>query len=1024
MKTAVSIKSSLLEAFFLLCLFFLAGSESHAGAYEQNRKLGRGVNIIGYDRIWASFDERRFKEAHFQLIKEAGFDSVRINVHAFRHMDKDHDYALSDHFYQVLDWAVSHALKNGLAVIIDMHEFNAMGDDPEGTKEMLFSFWRQVASHYKDAPSEVMFEILNEPCRGVTPELWNAYMHKSLAIIRQSNPTRTVVIGPASWNSVNSLDTLDLPADDRNIIATVHYYSPFNFTHQGASWSQHKDETGVKWSGSDEEKQAIVDDLSKAQAWAQKHDRPLFLGEFGVFDKAEMASRVRYLEYLTQTVESLGWSWAYWQFDKDFVLYDIDKGAWNEPVKNAILPQGPVDAVPYYTTRGRDIIDSQTGQPVVLKGFGIGGWLLPEGYMWGIRKLDRPRHFEAAIEELIGKEDAQKFWKVYHDNYTTEQDFKAMKQMGVDTIRIPLLASKLLPRDGQPSKPPYQYSADGFRYLDKVVAWGETYKLGIIWDMHGAPGGQNAENISDSDGVARLWTEKEIYWPRSLELWKRIAKRYADKRCIVGYDLLNEPLLARYDGIDVTLLREHYVELTKAIRKIDADGIIFVEGDEWAQDFKTLEPLDWDDHLVVAFHSYPPTAKAEEMKHLEALRQTYNVPLWHGETGEQGPPYDHNRKSTKYLNANNIGWNWWTHKKFERATQPWLVVRTEGFDKLLAYWNGQGPKPSKADAKKWLFEQAEQIKTENCLFLPEMVDSLEGLDVENYLSHLGELAPKVLRGPEDAETEVNDSTNMVVYASGHPLNYRWSKDGKEIPGAKSSRLRIVQPGLDDDGSVYRVKVYNDLGEALSDEAQLTVKPFSGPSIVSVKTKPVIDGQADDPWKGGKANAITKKVYGKKVSADDVSGAFSMMWDDENLYILLTVTDDAKVHTGEWGHNNDSVEIYIDLGNQKLDSYGKTDYQIRCEWSKEGISVPIGRQLYDVTVAQADFDDGYAMEFAIPWRNLGGEVGEGDFIGIDVHINDNDKHSRETKLAWYASRDNSYRSPMLFGTAKLVLGNKE
>ena len=74
---------------------------------------------------------------------------------------------------------------------------------------------------------------------------------------------------------------------------------------------------------------------------------------------------------------------------------------------------------------------------------------------------------------------------------------------------IPLLASKLLPRDGQPSKPPYQYSADGFRYLDKVVAWGERYKLGIIWDMHGAPGGQNAENISDSDGVARLWTEKQ-----------------------------------------------------------------------------------------------------------------------------------------------------------------------------------------------------------------------------------------------------------------------------------------------------------------------------------------------------------------------------------------------------------------------------------------------------------------------------------------------------------------------------------
>ena len=160
MKTAVSIKSSILEAFLILCLFFLAGYESHAGAYEQNRKLGRGVNIIGYDRIWASFDERRFKEEHFQLIKEAGFDSVRINVHAFRHMDEDNNYALSDHFYKVLDWAVSNALKNGLAVIIDIHEFNAMGDDPEGTKEMLFSFWRQVAPHYKGAWNEPVCSIL------------------------------------------------------------------------------------------------------------------------------------------------------------------------------------------------------------------------------------------------------------------------------------------------------------------------------------------------------------------------------------------------------------------------------------------------------------------------------------------------------------------------------------------------------------------------------------------------------------------------------------------------------------------------------------------------------------------------------------------------------------------------------------------------------------------------------------------------------------------------------------------------
>ena len=299
-----------------------------------------------------------------------------------------------------------------------------------------------------------------------------------------------------------------------------------------------------------------------------------------------------------------------------------------------------------------------------------------------------------------------------------------------------------------------------------------------------------------------------------------------------------------------------------------------------------------------------------------------------------------------------------------------------------------------------------------------MVSSMAGLDVENYLSKRGELAPKILRGPKDVETEVSDSTSMVVYASGHPLNYQWYKDGKEIAGANSSRLRIEKPGLDDDGSVYNVKVYNGLGESTSGGGSLSVKPFSGPSIIDVKAKPEIDGQMDSDWTMAEANEIAKVVRGEREGDNDISGRFMVMWDDENLYVLIRVVDDVKIHTGEWGHNNDGVEIYIDLGNKKLDSYGQTDFQIRCEWSQDMVGVPIGKQLYGVEVAQADVDDGYLMEFAIPWKELGGEADKGDFIGIDVHVNDNDKHSRETKMAWYARRDNSYRSPMRFGTMKL------
>ncbi len=207
-------KMVIVGSLILFLTVLLGGCQSGVDAFEQNRRLGRGVNIIGYDRIWRSFERGRFKEKHFKLIKQAGFNTVRINLHSFRHMDKNNNFTLSEHWFEVLDWAVTNSLQNDLMVILDMHEFNAMGDDPVGTKEPFLAFWKQVAPLYKDAPDEVIFEILNEPCRGVTPELWNEYMHEALAIIRKTNPHRTVIIGPAHWNKIDQLEKLDLPEED------------------------------------------------------------------------------------------------------------------------------------------------------------------------------------------------------------------------------------------------------------------------------------------------------------------------------------------------------------------------------------------------------------------------------------------------------------------------------------------------------------------------------------------------------------------------------------------------------------------------------------------------------------------------------------------------------------------------------------------------------------------------------------------------------------------------------------------
>jgi endoglucanase len=308
--------------------------------FTYNQRLGRGVNILGYDPIWKSRPEGRMQANHFRLIREAGFNHVRINLHPFLFMGEAPDYAISPTWLETLDWAVAQCQENDLLAVLDMHEFIKLAKAPIGLKPKFLATWRQLASRYKDAPEEVLFEILNEPNTKITPEMWNDYLKEPLALIRASNPTRTMIIGPAFWNGIDHLDKLELPADDRQIIVTVHYYHPGRFTHQGASWApQFRKLSGIRWLGSEEEKQSIRRDFSGVQAWAQDHERPIYLGEFGAYDQAEMKSRARYTSFIARQAESLGWSWAYWQFDSDFVVYDVEGDRWVEPIREALVPR-------------------------------------------------------------------------------------------------------------------------------------------------------------------------------------------------------------------------------------------------------------------------------------------------------------------------------------------------------------------------------------------------------------------------------------------------------------------------------------------------------------------------------------------------------------------------------------------------------------------------------------------------------------------------------------------------------------
>ena len=175
----------------------MTSAQGGVDALAQNRPLGRGVNIIGYDPLWRCRSEARVQDSRFRLIKDAGFSSVRINLHPFKSVGPAPDHAISPNWMETFDWAVGQALANDLMVILDVHEYNTMGDDPMGNKGGFLATWRQLAPHCRDLPDSVPFEIRNEPCRELTPELWDRFLREAYAIVRETNPESTLVIGPA-----------------------------------------------------------------------------------------------------------------------------------------------------------------------------------------------------------------------------------------------------------------------------------------------------------------------------------------------------------------------------------------------------------------------------------------------------------------------------------------------------------------------------------------------------------------------------------------------------------------------------------------------------------------------------------------------------------------------------------------------------------------------------------------------------------------------------------------------------------
>jgi len=317
-------------------------ADGEKDAFSYNRLLGRGVNMgnaleAPREGAWGF----TLKAEYFGLVKHAGFDAVRIPIRWSAHAAEQPPFTIDPAFFKRVDWAVDQALSRGLVAVINVHHYEEMFVDPARHLPRLAALWKQIARHYRKQPDRLFFELLNEPHGALTSERWQKMVPRLLAAVRESNPRRIVIVGPGQWNNPHELDKLSLPRGDQRLIVTFHYYSPMEFTHQGADWVPGSQKwKGTTWKDTPRERDALRKDIGRAAAWGKKHHRPLFLGEFGSYSGADMDSRARWTRAVAQEAEKHGMSWSYWEFGSGFGVYDPRARAWHEPLLEALVGKG------------------------------------------------------------------------------------------------------------------------------------------------------------------------------------------------------------------------------------------------------------------------------------------------------------------------------------------------------------------------------------------------------------------------------------------------------------------------------------------------------------------------------------------------------------------------------------------------------------------------------------------------------------------------------------------------------------
>ena len=384
----------------------------------------------------------------------------------------------------------------------------------------------------------------------------------------------------------------------------------------------------------------------------------------------------------------------------------------------------------FLKAEGKNIID-ENGKKILLRGIGLGGWMLQEGYMLKIEKDGQQYRIRERVEELIGTEKTQQFYDAWLANHVCKVDIDSMKRWGFNSVRLPMHYNLYtLPVDQEPVAGENTWLEKGFALTDSLLAWCKANKMYLILDLHAAPGGQgNDVNIADRDPSKPYLWNSTANQQKTIALWKKLAQRYRNEPFIGGYDILNEPNYG-FDNPEGDPngtqeqhnlpLRKLLMEITDAIRQVDQKHIIIIEGNGWGNNYKGIFPL-WDKNIVLSFHKYWNFNDQASIANILKSREEQNVPVWLGETGENSNVWF--RDAISLLEKNNIGWAWWPLKKVG-INNPLEIRSNPNYDILVKYFNKGGDKPKAEDVYSGLMDLAVASRFEKTVIHRDVIDAM------------------------------------------------------------------------------------------------------------------------------------------------------------------------------------------------------------------------------------------------------------------------------------------------------------